>query len=179
MTAEVIKQVVPFGIIGLAIVAIVFIVLRPISKNPGANLGLAIAAILIIGGLAIFDKTTPSFGKAAPAAVPSNASASAELLWVDTGITADWGGRDIASTTSSTPQYKVQDTKLCEHDGAIATCWQNRPNGYPPNVPTDISGAPPQWCTYKDSDAVKLNTPPDGYAPRGHVYLCAHTISRS
>jgi hypothetical protein len=185
MSAEVIKQLVPFGIIGLAIVAILLIVLRPITKNLAANLWLAIAAVVIIGGLAIFDKLTPIF-QAAPQAPISGPGPgpkpSGSMLWVDTGIAADWGGSDIASTTGPTPKYKVKDVTLCEeerHVGSIATCWQNRPNGYPRVDATDIAGAPPRWCTYKDSNAVKLSTAPNGYAPPGRVYLCAHSIPPS
>lgn len=173
-----IKDVVPLGIVGLAIVAVLLVALNPGGKT---NLKLAAGTIAAIVLLAVFDKLTPqSTLQPAPPKVPdasSPAGAPGGIFWIDTTSSADWGGRDVASTTGLIPRYRVKDMRLCDENrnGSIAVCWDNRPNGFPAGVPTDISGAPAQWCTYKDS-SVKLSTPPDGRAPPGRVYLCARSI---
>jgi hypothetical protein len=114
---------------------------------------------------------------AAPPAV--NAS---QLNWIDTGTNADWGGRDYAYTSTSRPKYTVKETTLCDAGkvGYVATCWDARPTGFPPNVAlTDVPAgmAPAQWCTYKDNQ-IRLSTPPDGKAPPGRVYICAQSVPR-
>jgi hypothetical protein len=115
----------------------------------------------------------------ASAAAPVQAQNPWDMYWADTGWTADWGGRDQASTSTEMPRYSVHDNVLCDaaHIGYIATCWTNRPNGYPgvPVTDTDIVGTPPAWCTYKNG-TIKINTPPDGAAPPGKVYICARAV---
>jgi hypothetical protein len=181
MTAEMIRQVVPLGIVGLAIIAVLLIALNPGSKT---NLSLAVGAMVVVGALAVFDRMIPKKELEPNPGLPAlenKANISATMLWVDTGTKADWGGRDVAYTVGLTPKYKVKDTALCDenHIGSIATCWENRPNGYPAGVnATDVAGAPAQWCTYKDS-SIGLLTPPDGAAPRGRVFMCARSIPRS
>jgi hypothetical protein len=160
MSAEVIKSLVPFGIFGLAIVALVTIATVPSKAGYWAMLPMVLIAALTLADRLLF---------------PS-------IYWVDTGLSADWGGQDYASTESSTPKYQVKDTKLCDDNriGYVATCWDSRPSGYPAVRLTDISpGAKPeQWCTYKDN-AVRLSTSPNGSAPAGRVYICGHAISAS
>jgi len=193
MSADVIKQLVPFGIVGLAIVAIVILMVSNLDPQRIAHaLGtqednvrrgsqvLIFIGALLIAGLAVFDKVT-QLGKLEPAkekpaeATPSGTSGA--MYWVDTGTSADWGGRDSASTFGLIPKYSVATTRLCDenHAGSIAVCWDNRPSGYPSGVATDITGLTPQWCTYKDS-SIRLSTSPDGKAPPGRVYLCARSI---
>jgi hypothetical protein len=174
MTPDILKSLVPFGIIGLAIVSVALL-----AQNPkgGGNRWLAVLAMVLIGALAVFDKvySTPVLQPAPP--VPR---ASGAMNWTDTGAIADWGGRDWASTSGQTPKYTVKGMALCDenHSGSIAVCWPNRPNGYPPGIDaSDITGSPQQWCTYKDA-SIKLFTPPDGKAPAGRVYVCSLTIPR-
>ncbi len=176
-----IKDVVPLGIVGLAIVAVLLLALNQGSKT---NLKLAAGAIAVIMLLAVFDKLTPrntlQDAPIKPPDVSTTPGVPGGNFWVDTTTSADWGGRDVASTTGTIPKYRVKDMPLCDenHMGSIAVCWDNRPNGFPGGVPTDLSGAPAQWCTYKDS-SVKLSTSPDGRAPPGHVYLCTRPIPRA
>ena len=112
-----------------------------------------------------------------PEPTASTPTSSTRPSWIDTGTSADWAGRDIASTTGSIPKYGVSDKALCEENGLIAVCWDNRQGGYPLGVPTDLAGQPSQWCTYKNP-TVRISTPPDGKAPPGRVYLCARSVSR-
>jgi hypothetical protein len=116
-------------------------------------------------------------GGTAANAPPVSAS---QVNWVDAGVLADWGGRDYAYTSTSTPKYSVKETVLCDEGkiGFVATCWNARPNGYPPNINlTDVPAGtqPPQWCTYKDI-TIGLSLPPDGYASPGRVYICAQSV---
>ena len=92
-------------------------------------------------------------------------SHDASPSWAYVGVSADWGGMDRAYSSGDTPKETVQGYALCDHAhiGFVATCWSDRPNGYPPgNLPTDIidaSGHPlPAWCTYKDN-RVNILTP--------------------
>jgi len=106
-------------------------------------------------------------------------AAGTSIRWVDTNTFTDWGGHDHASTSGEIPDYSVRGFKLCDagHIGFVATCWSNRPNGFPADVPTDISGSPAAWCTYKDG-SVNVLTPKSGKAPLGRVYVCGRTIPR-
>jgi len=58
ISADVIKELVPFGIVGLAIVAVVAIFLGLRAGN-WLKFVIALLAIVAIAGLAIFDKITP------------------------------------------------------------------------------------------------------------------------
>ncbi len=177
------KDLVPFGIIGLAIAAVLIIVLSPRSSKVQ---WFAITGIIVIALLAAFDKVwQPGRLEPTPSPAPTPAPApgtSALYVWIDTGTNADWGGRDRAFTSTDIPKYVAGDSMLCDenHTATLATCWQNRAGGYPPgNVPTDIDRAKPtsQWCTYKDS-TINISTPPDGYAPKGRVYICGRAVAR-
>lgn len=177
------KDLVPFGIIGLAIAAVLIIVLNP--KSAKIQL-FAVFGIVVIAVLAGFDKIwqpgkldIPSTPVAAPVMPPGTTTL---YVWIDTGANADWGGRDRAFTSTSVPKYMAGNASLCDENrsGTLATCWENRSGGYPPgNVPTDIDRANPtsQWCTYKDS-TINIATPPDGAAPKGRVYICGRAIAR-
>jgi len=171
MDADVIKQLVPFGIVGLGIVAVVVIAINPGSA---ANRIVGLIAMALIASLAIFDKLSP-----APSlqAAPTRALLPTEgMHWVDTGASADWVGKDIAYTAGYTPKYLVKDMQLCDtiHGNSIAVCWDNRPSGFPTGTPTDVSDTPSQWCTYKDS-SIRIFTAPTGGSP-SRVYLCGHAI---
>lgn len=156
MSAELIKSLVPFGIFGLAIAAIVTLATVPSKAGYWA-----VVPMVLIAALSLADRLL----------LPS-------IYWVDTGLNADWGGQDYAFTEGSAPKYQVKDMKLCDDNriGYVATCWDSRPNGYPAVALTDVaSGAKPeQWCTYKNS-AIHLSTAPNGAAP-GRVYICGHAI---
>lgn len=186
MSAEVIRSLVPFGIAGLAIVALITIAAT-------RNMYVAAGAMCLVVAIVVLDKVFP-----APRAgqlgdlkkVPDRAAGAppvanpVQVAWVDTGLSADWGGRDYAYTITSKPKYKVQDTELCEPGkiGYVATCWESRASGYPPNVTvTDVpSGtSPAQWCTYKNNEITLAKAPEDGLAPRGRVYICAQSVPRS
>lgn len=177
MSAELVKNLVPFGIAGLAIVAILLIVFRPQVR------WLAVVAMLLIVAIFAVDRLNPP-QPLSPAGENGGAKPPppgiSENYWVDTATKADWGGRDYAYTSSQVPKYSVKARTLCDenHIGYIATCWEYRPTGYPPGITdTDVQGARPDWCTYKDS-SVTLATPPDGKASPGRVYLCGRAIKR-
>jgi hypothetical protein len=105
-----------------------------------------------------------------PCASPSDKN----FGWVDTNIQADWGGHDRGSTSGNQPKLSISDTPMCDDNniGLIAVCWDNRPTGYPVEVPTDVSGTPSRWCAYKDR-SVNIATPRDGHSP-GQVFECRH-----
>jgi hypothetical protein len=183
MTAEMIKSLVPFGIIGLAIVALLIIAISP-TKN---GFKFALGPMLLIAILALVDRYLPTpgllpgdHGDGTAAARPLTDNSN--IYWTDSGTNADWGGRDYAYTSSPVPKYRVKDASLCDANrvGYVATCWDARPNGFPPNVDlTDVprGTTPAQWCTYKDNQ-IRLSTPPDGHAPAGRVFICAHVVGR-
>lgn len=107
------------------------------------------------------------------------AAASGQIYWVNTEAIADWTRRDFASTSGLLPKYTVAGTALCDENrlGAVAVCWEDRQVGYPQGVPTDISGTPRQWCTYKQS-TVRVSTPTDGGATT-RLYVCGRSVPRS
>jgi hypothetical protein len=69
VNADVLKQLVPFGIVGLAIVAVVLIALNPKSNT---NRALSLIAVAVIAALAVFDRIqpTPTLKAATPTAPP-------------------------------------------------------------------------------------------------------------
>jgi hypothetical protein len=106
----------------------------------------------------------------------ATAAQAQEYRWVNTGQPGDWGGRDQASTSYSTPKRFVKGNVLCDraHAGNVAVCWTNRPTGFPgvPADHTDIVGNPAQWCTYKTS-AIRIFTNQDGGAKEAsQVWVC-------
>lgn len=107
------------------------------------------------------------------------ANVNSSFGWVETEVQADWDGRDIAYTKGIIPRLSVAFDGLCnqERSGAVAVCWQDRRGGYPPGVPSDFKGVSPAWCTYKNA-SIQLNTPPDGRAPPGIVFVCSKTKSQ-
>lgn len=171
LDAEAIKQLVPFGIVGLGIVAVVVIAVNPASP---ANRIVGLIAMGLIAGLAIFDKLSPP--PTLQAAPVRTVPPTEGMHWVDTGASADWVGNDIAYTSGYTPKYQVKDMQLCDtiYGNSIAVCWDNRPSGFPSGTPTDVTDTPSQWCTYKDL-SIRIFTPPTGRFP-GRVYLCGHAI---
>src|SRR3954469_2598823 len=91
MSADAIKHVVPLGIIGLAIVVILAIYLGSFNKYGQM---FAVGVIVLIAGLAIYDKTrspgtllpSPDFNQGYSGATGSDGGFS----WVYTGTIADW-----------------------------------------------------------------------------------------
>jgi hypothetical protein len=89
--------------------------------------------------------------------------------WIDTKAVADWAGNDEGWTDDREPSSKYCDRS---REGNIATCWSNRPEGYPTSPPpmfkgTNGTGA---WCTYKLKEKI-LFSRADGTA-LGRVYIC-------
>jgi hypothetical protein len=157
--ADVIKALVPYGPVGLAIVGIVVIALRPTGRGSWI-IALAIFMIASVFVLNVYLGT------------------SDEVLWFDTDARADWGGGDTAFTTGLLPKYKsAQGQQLCDtaHIGNVVTCWDNRTGGRPPGIDSDVSATETRWCAYKQS-LVKVTSPATGGAPQGKVYVCARYI---
>jgi hypothetical protein len=97
------------------------------------------------------------------------ASTKEVYQWIDTKALADWAGNDEGWTDGREPLSKYCDRS---REGGIATCWSNRPDGYPTSPAptfkgTDGSGA---WCTYKLKEKI-LFSRADG-AAIGRVYIC-------
>jgi hypothetical protein len=159
MTAEVIKALVPYGPVGLAIVAIVLIALRP----KGLESWIIAFAIFTIAGVFFANLYLGT---------------SDEVLWFDTDARADWGGGDTAFTAGLLPRYASAKGKpLCDgaHIGNVVTCWDNRPEGRTPGVDSDVGAAETTWCAYKQS-LIRVTSRNTGEAPPGKVYVCARYI---
>jgi hypothetical protein len=188
MLQEAIRNLAPLGLSAIAILFI-YLVFRG-SQSYRRLFGLL--AVIAIVFLAVLEKFYPAplftdtsqarekmTTSGNPVTIP--APPGGQVSWFDTSISADWGGRDRASSNGSIPKYSLPATDLCNDNriGYVAVCWDTRPNGYPANVPTDIPGgsSPPNWCTYKGPE-IRLATPPDGRAPPGRVFLCARSVSR-
>jgi hypothetical protein len=184
MTPEAIREVVPLGVAGLAILAVV--VIAALNLNRWWTLAIPLAAVLALVGV---DKLYPNATfEPAGRASPALSGTTSAMAWVDTGMKADWAGRDWAYTSGSLPRYAAPNSTsgapepLCDANHAyyIAVCWEARPGGYPRGVTvTDIkAGATPaQWCTYKTAN-INLGTRLDGGAPAGRVYICAQAVPR-
>jgi hypothetical protein len=167
----------------VAIVAIVVAVLNGSRAFVGAFGTLALVAVV---GILVFNQLYPQ-PKVEPIPVdkppptPAAAAPANSARWFDTGLQADWGGRDRFYGTGETPVYEANGLKLCDDDllGRVVTCWSSRsadPTSMAPGVPTNIAGRRNDWCAYKDSN-VTLATKADGGAPPGRIYACAHSIS--
>ena len=132
------------------------------------------ADIVKLGGVAA-DKDKKPESVAATAAAPPNLTPPKlpAFAWVDTNRRLDWGGNDRAFSSGFLPKPSVGGMTLCDGSnvGMVATCWENRPNGYPLGTPTDVTGQPRMWCTYKNHN-VNLDTPPNGAAQLGLVHEC-------
>jgi hypothetical protein len=174
----------PLGIGAVAIGAIVYL----IRHRGAAPIWLSVAALALILSIYIIEKITSPQSLTSKEGTATDAAAKSptesNIYWVDTGTFADWGGRDDAFTKGQIPKYAVAGNNLCDdsHIGFIATCWSDRPSGYPPNVSNKKDFTPPPnepaWCTYKNSD-ITIVTPPDGGAPKGRVYVCARAAVQS
>lgn len=163
------------------------------SKHDFYLRALFAALILEIVGVSVTAYASSTTGGAPPSITDANRSEKgvgaqppavnpAQINWADTQSNADWGGVDYAYTVTSTPKYKLKDTTLCDATrlGYVATCWDSRPEGYPPGVDlTDIpkETKPPQWCTYKDNQ-IRVSSPATGRAKPGRVYICAQSVAR-
>jgi hypothetical protein len=177
MSPEIIKALVPFGIGGLALFTVAFVAVAPASTSKRTVTIVAMLILLAIYGIERWITQTPTVS---PLPSPLNATSADPPDWIDTGISADWGARDVAFTSGDNPRYSVRGTPLCDeaHEGWVSVCWNNRPIGYPDrSLLNDVNGSPGKWCTYKSSN-IKLSTPPDGGAIPSRVYLCAHRIPR-
>jgi energy-coupling factor transporter transmembrane protein EcfT len=89
--------------------------------------------------------------------------------WIDTKAVADWAGNDEGWTDGREPLPEYCDRS---REGNIATCWSNRPEGYPINPPPMFKGTVGNgaWCTYKLKERI-LFSRADGNA-LGRVYIC-------
>jgi hypothetical protein len=157
--AEVIKALVPFGPIGLAIVGIAVIAWRP----KGVGSWIIALAIFAIAAVFVANRLIGT---------------SDEVLWFDTDARQDWGGGDTAFTVGLLPKYTSAGGKpLCDsaHIGNVATCWDNRGEGRPPGVDSDVPPGEKIWCAYKQS-SIKVTDAKTGGAPPGKVYVCARFI---
>jgi hypothetical protein len=157
--SEVIKALVPFGPIGLAIVGIVIIAWRP--RQVG-NWIVALA-IFVIAVVFVLNRII---------------GVSDDVLWFDADARQDWGGGDTAFTSGLLPRYISAGGKsLCDadHIGDVVTCWDNRPGGRPPGVDSDVGPNETVWCAYKQG-SVRVTTARTGSADPGKVYVCARYI---
>jgi hypothetical protein len=178
----------PLGLAGYAMLVILALVAIVVASGGSRVLAgifgsLALASIL---GIVVFNQFFPPPKPLQPvpkdqptAAAPPAAADSAR--WFDTGLQADWGGNDRFYGAGEIPVYAAKGVMLCNDNflGRIATCWSSRPadsTSMAAGVPTDILQKRNDWCAYKDSN-VSLATRPNGSAPPGRVYACAHYIT--
>lgn len=169
----------PLGLAAFAMLIIVALVIVVVAIRNGSPILFGTFAMVCVVGILVFDQLShrlipipPGEGAAAPA--PANSP-----RWFDTGLQADWGGRDSFYGAGEFPLYAAEGKKLCNADlvGRIATCWQSRPadsKSMASSVPTNFRQNRNDWCAYKDS-SVALSRAPDGQFP-GRVYVCAHSI---
>jgi hypothetical protein len=164
---EVITALVPFGLAGLAIAAIVILILfrKDIRSWP------IFAAMVLIALIFALDRY---YFRLSP-----------ETAWFDTFGTADWGGNDLAYTDGEFPVYKSTNGRsLCDtlHEGNLVTCWDDRKaddksldqNVKDSNVPFGST----KWCAYKDR-SIKVTDKQTGQAPKGRVYVCGRYIRQT
>jgi hypothetical protein len=179
----------PLGLLGFALLVIVAIVaiiagVRGSQLITGIVGTVALLGVVVIATLnQIYPSKTPQpipADKAPPAAAPAGSNAR----WFDTGLQADWGGKDTFYGGGERPVYEANGRTLCDDGllGRVATCWGARvannksmADGVPTNI--DKTAGRRDWCAYKD-DSVTLATRQDGGAELGRVYACAHSISR-
>jgi hypothetical protein len=160
MSPELIRQAVPFGLAGLAVIAIAIVA---INARSNGNRALALVAMSLIAAMVIFDKLY----KPPPPAPPLPNTA-----WFDTGQDGDWSGNDIASSDGLLPKSQIASVVLCgdqAHEGFVALCFRGNSHlGFPPSVPSDVRGTPANWCTYR----VAGTGPKPGGKP-GRIFRCA------
>ncbi len=87
--------------------------------------------------------------------------------WVDTKAYADWVGNDEGWTDSAEPLGQYCDRS---REGTIASCWSNRPEGYPTNVIFHGTQGNGQWCAYKIKEKIGVGKADGGNTAR--VYIC-------
>jgi hypothetical protein len=163
---EAITALVPFGVAGLAIAAIVVLILFP--KNKG---GWAISfAMILIAAIFALDRYIGT---------------SPEAAWFDTTGSADWGGQDLAYTAGWLPLYKsAKGETMCDTnlEGNVVTCWDNRiadGTSLDPKVTdTNVPMGSKKWCAYKDA-SIRVTTAQNGLAPKGKVYVCGRYVRRN
>jgi hypothetical protein len=181
MSADVLQALVPFGLAGLTILAVVIVLQRP-KSGPS---WLMLTGILVIASVYAFDRLTAAkpIQPAPPAPIPPGPPTGAglnDVFWFDTLSQADWAGRDIAYTEGLLPHYKSGGGQnLCDGTrlGNVATCWDDRPGGRAPDVDSNVPSDGKVWCAYKNS-SVRVSTPPDGRAPPGRIFICARHVPR-
>jgi hypothetical protein len=155
MPSDAIVALQPFGLVGLAIFAIVTLVsLASVIGNiklPQAWL----FALLIFGGIG--------------AVIFLSYTSSTKAYWTNVGTLADWGGNDEDCEPAALPiKILCDDQRL----GRIAVCWDHREDGgYPPGKAGDRCRGKEPWCTYKNSN-VRIGIAATGQAPKGRVYVC-------
>lgn len=88
--------------------------------------------------------------------------------WVDTKALADWPGNDEGWTDLREPLAQYCDRS---REGTVATCWSNRPEGYPVNVIFQGTQGIGAWCAYKLKEKIGVGKA-DG-TNLGRVYICA------
>jgi hypothetical protein len=183
--SQVVHELVPFGIAGLAIAGIV-----ALTFNPGSGRRwLLMGAMLVIAGIFGFDKylqpkaeaVQPTTELPHSSGVGNAPITTADVYWFPSGSKGDWGGHDLAHTDGEFPKYQsAKGNVLCDenHIGNIATCWDNRPDGRVPGLDSNVPNSSSRWCTYKDN-TIRSPTPPNGYATPAAVYVCAPRIPRA
>ena len=155
MTSDSIVALQPFGLVGLAIFAIVTLVslASAIGKIKLPQAGPI--SFLIFGGIGaiIFLLYT----------------SSTKAYWTNVGTQADWGGNDEDCEPAALPSKNLCDDQRL---GRIAVCWEpNENGGYPPGKAGDRCRGKQPWCTYKNSN-VRVGVAATGQAPKGRVYVC-------
>jgi hypothetical protein len=150
------------------------------AKNVGIPISVLVGVLAIFGSIVILKDLKDRkifFGIIACGAIAIASlmfifwlSTKEIYQWVDTKALADWAGNDEGWTDSREPSQKYCDRS---REGNIATCWSNRPDGYPVSPKPTFTGTvgTGAWCTYKLKEKIAVGRA-DG-DKLGRVYICA------
>jgi hypothetical protein len=148
------------------------------AKNAGIPISTLVAVLAIFGGiigLKVVEDSKKFFAIVSCGVVAIATvmfifwiSTAESYQWVDTKALADWAGNDEGWTDSGEPLPMYCDRS---REGNIATCWRNRPEGYPPATMFHGTVGTGAWCTYKLKEKIAVGRA-DG-DKLGRVYICA------
>ena len=146
------------------------------AKDAGIPISVLVAILSIFLAIATISKQAPLrvllFGGITTICLMYIFWASTRELyqWVDTKALGDWVGNDEGWTDGGQPLPLYCDRN---REGNVATCWRNRPEGYPANPPPMFTGSIRNgaWCAYKLREDTNL-VGASGRAT-GRIFICA------
>lgn len=174
----------------LMMVAVVSIVIATFSRKPILTFSFGVFSVILLLSVPVLNHFFPP---AWPVPVQEDENGPAppvsptlDARWFDTGLQADWGGKDRFYGGGEYPSYEEDGIVLCNDDliGRVATCWSSRradtstmASDVRTNIAPNVTPPRSDWCAYKDH-TVTLAIRPDGIASPGRVYVCARYVER-